>query len=549
MRSISATVYAISAILNFLFASTTPQTRQITIESDYRWQEASIYKSDKPGYGHTYNTNYSRYTRISAMAWTHSGQPQDRKTLLKFDLNEIPANATIISATLELKVDPLRVGISNDYIGQHGSNTTYLNRITSPWGEKTVTWANAPLIAPGTSSTNRIVINQSNSQTSNISVNIVDMVQHWINNPSQNYGVMFLLQTQTYYRCRTFGGKRHPNSSIRPKLIINYTVPESAVETSIKDIFDGLDKTDITTDVLMDRSINFTGDIDYYTGSSSVLSNDEKTVDIIKSRLMYATLQMGSLGTASGIKPLYEVNEDVSFFSNDGINDIATFSYNYHKLKDNAISSNLISWDGSKLIDQPRSTSPYEQKRFFVSFPTIATGGPIVKFRFPNALYFSNTGEIISRIDVDFGDGNGWVLVNQNQIINIQYNISGRNIIKVKYTYTNGQIEYSRTSINIQGSPGLLVPLGSQKKINSTQNRFASDVDGAFNTFPIPADPGVHDGGLIAYSADFGAVDGVPSGAFDNPLIIVKDYDFDIISGLIDGFNQAIQIDLGIINF
>ena len=77
--------------------------------------------------------NGSSYDFI-ANAWTAQGNYFHQRSLLKFDLSEIPADAIILNATLFLFTN-LNTG---HYQLDSGANASYLLLITEPWDENTV---------------------------------------------------------------------------------------------------------------------------------------------------------------------------------------------------------------------------------------------------------------------------------------------------------------------------------------------------------------------------------------------------------------------------
>ena len=162
---------------------------------------------------------------LIAAAWTCNafGVPTcNFRSLFKWDLSSLPANATIVSATLNLYPNNNSV---NGYVGQptYGSaNASFLRRVTSAWTPGTTGWSNQPSV----STTDQKVLPQSTSTSQAYTVDITSFANLWKATPSSNYGMMLQLQNETYYNSMIFGGPGAP-AAIQPVLQICYTTPSN----------------------------------------------------------------------------------------------------------------------------------------------------------------------------------------------------------------------------------------------------------------------------------------------------------------------------------
>ena len=151
----------------------------------------------------------------TAVAWTYSGVLTIARSLLKFDLSMLDSNTNILHADLFM------YGIVSTGNGANkslnGANYTLLCQITSPWEENTVTWNNQP-----TFNTSDAVVIDSCVKLTDYVLDVTEHVQKMIENPSENYGWMLVMQTEEYYRRMTFSSSDHDIASTRPKLIIQY---------------------------------------------------------------------------------------------------------------------------------------------------------------------------------------------------------------------------------------------------------------------------------------------------------------------------------------
>jgi hypothetical protein len=137
---------------------------------------------------------------------------------LKFDLSTIPATATIKSAHLFLYSNP-NPPTGNQIDANSGPSNAFLfQQITSNWTTSTVSWANQPSV----STSNQIVVPQSNLARQDLDLDVTSMVGSMVNN-NANYGFFLRLQNEVTYNSRIFVGSRNPTyPDKRPKIVITY---------------------------------------------------------------------------------------------------------------------------------------------------------------------------------------------------------------------------------------------------------------------------------------------------------------------------------------
>ncbi len=136
-----------------------------------------------------------------------------KRSFFEFNLSQIPLNGTVVSASLSLYFN----GQPHSTAG--GSNECYLQRITGAWFEDSVTWANQPPIT----TQNQVILPQSlTSSQSYLNIDVKDMVQDMVNNPSSSHGFAFRLVTEQPTRILNFASSDNSLSAFRPKLIVVY---------------------------------------------------------------------------------------------------------------------------------------------------------------------------------------------------------------------------------------------------------------------------------------------------------------------------------------
>jgi hypothetical protein len=65
-------------------------------------------------------------------------------------------------------------------------------------------------------------------------------------------------------------------------------------------------------------------------------------------------------------------------------------------------------------------------------------------------MIFNTTQKMISKIEVDFNNGQGWQTVIKNKSIEANYSKNGKKIIDFKIILSNGEILRHSNSINIE---------------------------------------------------------------------------------------------------
>jgi hypothetical protein len=171
--------------------------------------------------------NFGNIVGLEAVAWTNGGAVSNARGLLYFNLSAVPANAIINSAELSLFWNPNSSNTGHSQLS--GSNEGLLQRITSPWGEQTVTWNTQP----STTVQNEIVLPASLTTTQDyLNIDVSTLVQDMVADPLNSFGFMLKLQLEQYYRSLIFASSDHPNPDLHPRLSVCYEVPTSLNEST-----------------------------------------------------------------------------------------------------------------------------------------------------------------------------------------------------------------------------------------------------------------------------------------------------------------------------
>jgi hypothetical protein len=149
---------------------------------------------------------------------------RSNRSLIAFSLDSLPKSAMIQKVTLELLYDlPIPVDSTVNFTDPSTGVSSFaavLQQIIEPWDEHKVTWNNQP---------KTIEMNQVFLYPFIKNSNIIDLdVTSLFNNPSAsvlpNYGMLFRLWPDNSFPGFRFASSDYAVESMRPKLIIQYTL-------------------------------------------------------------------------------------------------------------------------------------------------------------------------------------------------------------------------------------------------------------------------------------------------------------------------------------
>lgn len=171
------------------------------------------------------NLNIGKSLDFHVMTWTWNAAglgAGSRRTLIYFDLSELPANAIIKEATLDLFFNKTSLDYAS-VVQQYGANTSnqsVLRRVTSPWEESGVTWATQPSVT----NENQVFIPSNTGLETDVTVDITNLIKDQHTYPEQSFGFMMSLVTEQIYRSMIFASSDHPDATKHPRLTISYTL-------------------------------------------------------------------------------------------------------------------------------------------------------------------------------------------------------------------------------------------------------------------------------------------------------------------------------------
>jgi len=234
------------------------------------------------------------------------------RSLLAFTLPTIPANETITSAVLRLRVTTVTTRVVS------------VHRITGPWTETAATWATMNTFFNATSEANFTP-----SALATISIDVTALAQGWQAGTSANYGLMLLGATSS---AAQFASKENGTVAYRPQLVITTALisPSLTVVKSNSLISDPLNNA-VNPKMIPGATVRYTLAASNSTAGTAD-SNSTVFTDIVPAGMQLFVGDVGSAGsgpisftngaTSSGLTysfvSLASTTDSLSFSNNGG---------------------------------------------------------------------------------------------------------------------------------------------------------------------------------------------------------------------------------------
>ena len=193
-----------------------PEPQMLELQPDStNGKDAYIEDYEFEGYR---DRNFGHYQALQVQSWTADGYPLVIRSLIEFNLDQIPSGATIDSARLSLYAHGNEGhGFGHDTLG--GSNASYIHRITSDWNEDSVTWNKHPQFT----TMNAVTIPRSeNPMQDYTNIDVTQLVRDSHSNPSESYGFLIRLQDEYNYRRMAFASSDAEEEHKHPRLKVYF---------------------------------------------------------------------------------------------------------------------------------------------------------------------------------------------------------------------------------------------------------------------------------------------------------------------------------------
>lgn len=199
-----------------IFGSTCEDNKVLKIQPDAQ-DGCDAFIEDWPNANYS-NRNFGNHPEFQASAFTAQGIPLTVRSLIRFDLSQIPVGTKISSAHLYLfSVDNTVNGPG--HFSTDSTNSLIIQKVTSHWDEQSVSWNTQP----ATTSEGQIVLPPSDSINQNYAIDVTLFVQEMVNDPQNNFGFMMRMENEEFYRKILFASSDYPDdASKHPALVIRY---------------------------------------------------------------------------------------------------------------------------------------------------------------------------------------------------------------------------------------------------------------------------------------------------------------------------------------
>ena len=209
-------------------------------------------------------------------------------------------------------------------------------------------------------------------------------------------------------------------------------------------VFGNIDQTKVTTGYLKEFGIRF-ANMEACNGSLS--ANNFVTKSEFQS--LYNSLYSMRVGqvasTMDSPQNIYNQNKSQQENTNDIL--IAVQHFTYQQYKTNAHTNGDVIINNDRIYDVA-GRNPYNTRTMFAITPLKQNiQGSTFTYKLPSNLLYSNSNLTINQIQIDYGNGQGYQTVSQNQSKSITYNSGGEKVIKVKFSSSNGTTLRSHSKI------------------------------------------------------------------------------------------------------
>ena len=236
-------------------------------------------------------------------------------------------------------------------------------------------------------------------------------------------------------------------------LVFNLANAQQEINTSfttqMNSTFGNLDKNRVPHGILLDYGMEFTN-VPRYNGTltDSTFTNKTAMSQIYKT-LLTSRIRDVTAGfvTPTEYDTRWRNNRSSSYVAVGGL------FFRYVQVADNAVTTNKITVTNAKAYDKFISgvwQNPYQEFQTFAMTPDIQKYESLtMQVRIPSTLFYSNYQSTVQSIQIDFGNGAGYITVPFNQNVAVNYTTEGVKIWKYKLNLTNGTSLYNQSRIKV----------------------------------------------------------------------------------------------------
>lgn len=295
--------------------------------------------------------------------------------------------------------------------------------------------------------------------------------------------------------------------------------------TQANAMFSPLNKTFIPHGILLDFGMEFTN-VKAYNG----ILTDSTVVNAPALKNIYNTLFASRIvNTTTGfINPNnYENNWNTN--RTTGIITVSGLYFKYASFVDNAINLNKVNFANNQFSDKFIGgvwQNPYQEFQTFAMTPAIKKyEGLNLQVKIPSTIFYSNYQSLVQSIQIDFGNGSGYITVPFNQNIAVNYTTEGIKVWKYKLNLSNGTSLLSQSKIELRsGLTAIPWDTRSQTNVVNGQSK-TTNTSSVIYSKNITAGKDFSSGyGTVKLTIDDANNDGIKK-----PLIVAEGFDAGII--------------------
>jgi len=168
-------------------------------------------------------------------------------------------------------------------------------------------------------------------------------------------------------------------------------------------IFQKVDKSKIATGLLVDYGAQIV-DPEAFNGVTA----DSNYVNMDTWKMLYGGIYSSKINNNANLTLPETVFATIDNTTGSPV-PLAMMHFQYNKLNDNAVSLGLLQVVNNQIIEVPGAASPYLNKQLFAVVPqSLYFDGATASFVFKQALWYSNSGKTIQKMEINFNNESGY---------------------------------------------------------------------------------------------------------------------------------------------
>lgn len=221
---------------------------------------------------------------------------------------------------------------------------------------------------------------------------------------------------------------------------------EDNYETQVKHIYSTLDTTELETGLFADIGFPFK-DMKLFNGTRE----QKRSVILEDYELAHKAIFTMFNSQKPNLPDIEAIGNLESSAKNVDIIPVNALLYHYEVIREDALEKDLINIRNNQVYKTEGEASPFEKKLVFALIPSInETIKKEFTFQLDKNHFYSNLSTPIAKLEIDFGDGNGFRKISWDTPIKVNYQSSGNKIIESKVYMENEKIFYAQSAFTIK---------------------------------------------------------------------------------------------------